>query len=40
MHGLAVYVKKRIPFAWCYFSFENSEDSFLFFQIVLLHWEF
>ena len=40
MHGLAVYVKKGIPFAWCCFSFENSEDSFLLFQIVLLHWEF
>ena len=40
MHGLAVYVKKGIPFARCCFSFENSEDSFLLFQIVLLHWEF
>ena len=36
MHGLAVYVKERLPFAWD-ISLENSVDSFLCFQLALLH---
>ena len=29
MHGLAVYVKEGLPFAWD-LSLENSEDSYMF----------
>ena len=36
MHGLAVYVKEGLPFAWD-FSLENSVNSYLCFQLVLLH---
>ena len=36
MHGLAVYVKKGLPFAWD-LSLENSADSYLCFQLALLH---
>ena len=36
MHGLAVYVKERLPFAWD-LSLENSADSYLCFQVALLH---
>ena len=36
MHGLAVYVKKDLPFAWD-LSLENSEDSYLCFRLALLH---
>ena len=36
MHGLAVYVKEGLPFAW-YLSLENSVDSYLCFQLALLH---
>ena len=36
MHGLAVYVKERLPFAWG-LSLENSSDSYLRFQLALLH---
>ena len=36
MHGLAVYVKEGLPFAWD-LSLENSVDSYLCFQLALLH---
>ena len=36
MHGLAVYVKEGLPFAWD-LSLENSADSYLFFRLALLH---
>ena len=36
MHGLAVYVKEGLPFAWD-LSLENSADSYLYFQLALLH---
>ena len=36
MHGLAVYVKERLPFPWG-LSLENSSDSYLRFQLALLH---
>ena len=36
MHGLAVYVKERLPFAWG-LSLENSANSYLRFQLALLH---
>ena len=36
MHGLTVYAKEGLPFAWD-LSFENSEDSYLYFQLALLH---
>ena len=36
MHGLAVYVKEGLPFAWN-LSLENSADSYLCFQLALLH---
>ena len=36
MHGLAVYVKERLPFAWDLFQ-ESSADSNLFFLLALLH---
>ena len=36
MHGLAVYVKEGLPFARD-LSLENSTDSYLCFQLVLLH---
>ena len=36
MHGLAVYVKERLPFARD-LSLENSADSYLCFQLALLH---
>ena len=36
MHGLAVYVKERLPFAWD-LSLENSADCYLCFLLVLLH---
>ena len=36
MHGLAVYVKEGLPFAWD-LSLENSADSYLCFQLALLH---
>ena len=36
MHGLAVYVKEGLPFAWD-LSLENSADSYLSFQLALLH---
>ena len=36
MHGLAVYVKEGLPFAWD-LSLENSADSYLCFQMALLH---
>ena len=36
MHGLAVYRKERLPFAWD-LSLENSSDSYLCFQPALLH---
>ena len=36
MHGLAVYVKEGLPFA-CHLSLENSADSYLCFQLALLH---
>ena len=35
MHGLKVYVKEGLPFAWD-LSLENSGDSYLCFQLVLL----
>ena len=35
-HGLAVYVKEGLPFAWD-FSLENSVDSFLCFRLALFH---
>ena len=36
MHGLAVYVKEVLPFAQD-LTVENSMDSYLCFQLVLLH---
>ena len=36
MHGLAVYVKEGLPFAQD-LSLENSADSYLYFQLALLH---
>ena len=36
MHGLAVYVKEGLPFTWV-LSLENSADSYLCFQLALLH---
>ena len=36
MHGLAVYEKEQISFAWDV-SLENSTDYYLFFQLALLH---
>ena len=36
MHGLAVYVKEGLPFAWD-LSLENSADSYLSFWLALLH---
>ena len=36
MHGLAVYVKERLPFARDLFL-ENSSDSYLCFRLALLH---
>ena len=36
MHGLAVYVKEGLPFAWD-LSLENSADSYLCFWLALLH---
>ena len=36
MHGLAVYVKEGLPFAWDLFL-ENSADSYLCFRFALLH---
>ena len=35
MHGLAVYVKEGLPFAWD-IRLENSGDSYLCFRLVLL----
>ena len=37
MHGLAVYVKEGLPFAWD-LSLENSADSYLCFRLALLYW--
>ena len=36
MHGLEVYVKEGLPFSQ-EVSLENSEDSYLFFRLALLH---
>ena len=36
MHGLAVYLKEGIPFAWD-LSLENFADSYLCFRLALLH---
>ena len=36
MHGLAVYVKEGLPFAWN-LSLENSADSYLCFRLALLY---
>ena len=36
MHGLAVYLKEGLPFAWD-LSLENSADSYLSFRLALLH---
>ena len=36
MHGLTVYVKEGLPFAWN-LSLENSADSYLCFRLALLH---
>ena len=36
MHGLAIYVKEGLPFSRD-LSLENSEDSYLCFQLTLLH---
>ena len=36
MHGLAVYVKEGLPFAWD-LSLENSADSYFCFRLALLH---
>ena len=36
MHGLTVYLKEGLPFAWD-LSLENSGDSYLYFQLSLLH---
>ena len=39
MHGLTVYLKEEVPFAWD-LSVENSADSYLCFRLALLHSEF
>ena len=36
MHGLAVYLREGLPFAWD-LSLKNSADSYLYFQLALLH---
>ena len=36
IHGLAVYAKEGLPFAWD-LSLENSPDSYLCFRLALLH---
>ena len=36
MHGLVVYVKEGLPFAWD-LSQENSADSYVCFQLALVH---
>ena len=36
IHGLAVYAKEGLPFAWD-LSLENSADSYLCFRLALLH---
>ena len=36
MHGLSIYVKEGLSFAWD-LSLENSADSYLCFQLALLH---
>ena len=36
MHRLAVYAKEGLPFVWD-LSLENSPDSYLYFQLALLH---
>ena len=36
MHGLAVYVKEGLPFAWD-LSLEKSADSYLCFRLALFH---
>ena len=36
MHGLVVYVKEGVPFAWDLYL-ENSADSYLCFRLALLH---
>ena len=36
IHGLAAYVKEELPFTWD-LSLENCEDSYLCFQVALLH---
>ena len=36
MHGLAIYVKEGLPFAWD-LSQENTVDSHLYFRLALLH---
>ena len=36
MHGLAAYVKEGLPFAWDLYL-KNSADSYLCFQLALLH---
>ena len=36
MHGLAVYVKERLPFVWD-LSLENWTDSYLCFRLAFLH---
>ena len=36
MHGLTVYVKEGLPFAWD-LSLENSADSYVCFRLALLH---
>ena len=36
MHGLAVYVKEGLPFTWD-LCLENPADSYLYFQLNLLH---
>ena len=37
VHGLALYVKEGYPFARN-LSLENSQDSYLYFRLALLHW--
>ena len=36
MHGLAAYAKEGVSFAWD-LSLENSADSYLYFELALLH---
>ena len=36
MHGLAVHVKEGLPFAWV-LSLENYANSYIYFQLALLH---